>query len=123
MKSLNYLLLGLFFAVPLFAVSQTTTIRGVLKDSTTYSPLPFATISLLKNNADQPVKATFSDETGKFFIPTDTGSFTILCTFIGYADKRIPVTISNNESKDLQTIFLVSTTKSLGTVTVTARKP
>ncbi|GAB3522607.1 TonB-dependent receptor [Emticicia fontis] len=123
MKSLNYLLLGLFFAIPLFAVSQTTTITGMLKDSTTNNPLPFATISLFKNNAPQPVKATFSDEVGKFSIPTDTGSFTILCTFIGYADKRISVTIRNNESKDLQTILLVSTTKSLGAVTVTARKP
>ncbi|RFS17974.1 outer membrane beta-barrel family protein [Emticicia sp. C21] len=123
MKSLNCLLLGLFFAVPLFAFSQTSTINGILRDSTTNNPLPFATISLFKNNASQPVKATFTDETGKFSIPTDTGSFTILCTFIGYADKRIPVTIRNNESRDLQTIFLVSTTKSLGAVTVTARKP
>jgi outer membrane receptor protein involved in Fe transport len=123
MKSLNYLLLGLFFCVPLFAVSQTSTIIGVLKDSTTKNPLPFATISLFKNKATQPVKATFSDEAGKFSIPTDTGSFTILFTFIGYADKRIPVIIRNNEPKDLQTIALVSITKSLGAVTVTARKP
>jgi outer membrane receptor protein involved in Fe transport len=123
MKSLNCLLLVLFFAEPFFALSQTTTVSGILKDSTTNNPLPFATISLFKNKATQPVKATFTDETGKFSIPTDTGSFTILCTFIGYADKRIPVTIRNNESKDLQTIFLASTTKSLGAVTVTARKP
>lgn len=123
MKSLNRLLLVLVFTIPVVAFSQTTTITGVLRDSTTNSPLPFATIGLFKNKATQPVKATFSDEGGKFSIAADTGSFIIVCTYIGYAEKRIPVTITNNESKDLQTVSLTSLAKSLGAVTVTARKP
>lgn len=123
MKSLNYLLLVLCFTVPLLAVSQTPTITGLLRDSTTSNPLPFATISLFKSKSTQPVKVTFTDEAGKFSIPTDTGSFTILCTYIGYAEKRIPVTIKNSESKDLQTVSLTSLAKSLGAVTVTGRKP
>ncbi|RYU92890.1 outer membrane beta-barrel protein [Emticicia agri] len=123
MKSLNHLLLGLLWSIPISAFAQTTTITGVLNDSTTNSPLPFATIALFKNKAIQPVKATFSDESGKFSILADTGSFVMVFTFVGYAEKRIPVTITNNESKDLQTIVLTPLAKTLGAVTVTARKP
>lgn len=123
MKSLNYLLLVLVFAIPVFAFSQTSTIKGVLRDSTANTPLPFATVALFKSTSTQPVKVTISDEAGKFSIPADTGLFIIVCTYVGYAEKRIPVSITNNESKELQDVFLKSLAKSLGAVTVTGRKP
>jgi Outer membrane protein beta-barrel family/CarboxypepD_reg-like domain len=123
MKSLKPLLLVLFFIIPSLAVSQKTPITGLLSDSATQSPLPFATIGLFKNNFAQPSKVTFSDEAGKFSILADTGSFEIFCTYLGYADKKIPITITNNEPINLQTIYLNPISKSLGTITVISTTP
>lgn len=123
MKSLNRLLIALLFAIPLSAIAQTPSITGLLSDSVTHTPLPFATIEIYKSNSTQPIKVTSTDTAGKFSMFLDTGSFVIRYTSIGYADKRMPVNIINSGSTDLQTIFLIPIPRSLETVTITAKKP
>jgi outer membrane receptor protein involved in Fe transport len=123
MKSLGNLLLVLFFILPLSAIAQKPTITGLLSDSVTHAPLSFATIELYKNNTDQPVKVTSSDGEGKFAILLDTGSFIVHYTYVGYTDKKMPLSITSDGPTNLQPIFLVPISRSLGTVTISAKKP
>lgn len=123
MKSLDRFLLALLFTISFSVHAQSPIIGGVLNDSVTHAPLSFATIEVYKNNIAQPINVIHSDESGKFSILLDTGSYIINYTHVGYAEKKLPINIINKESIDLQTIFLRPISTSLATVTISAKKP
>jgi hypothetical protein len=102
-----------------------TTITGTLLDSTTQKPLQYATIELYKGAvAAQPLKATFSNEKGKFSISgIDSGNYVILFSHTGFVEKQQALTLTKADAIELNTIFLPQVSTALKTVVVTARKP
>ena len=99
-------------------------ITGKVFDSSSNSPLEYATISLFKKGNSKPVDGTTTNGSGHFqLLNVAPETYTIVAEFIGYK----PVTISNivvNEKTDvtdLKTIFLERKVQSLQTVVVTAQ--
>lgn len=68
-------------------------ITGILTDSTTHTPVEFATLSLYRvPNLTQPVDGTMTDDKGKFDLKELAyGDYVIRFSFIGYTDRTSDV--------------------------------
>jgi outer membrane receptor protein involved in Fe transport len=112
-----------FLLCSFISVAQKQSITGTVKDSAK-SNLAYATVGLYKAALpDQPVKTTYTNDKGVFkFTSIDTGSYTIIITYTGHADKQQAVTVAN-ENIDLGVLELTPSTGKLEGVVVTARKP
>ncbi len=83
MKRLITLLLILLNTVA-FSSPITQTVRGVITDKLTKTPIPGANVIILNTN---PLKGTITDELGRFKIDeVEIGRINIKVTFIGYYD-------------------------------------
>jgi outer membrane receptor protein involved in Fe transport len=81
-------------------------IKGILRDSTNSQPVEFANIALIDPKTSKPVNGSVADDKGKFTISKITnGSYILEISFIGYATKRIPVTISEKKG-DIELGFI-----------------
>lgn len=100
-------------------------ISGVVIDSATKAPVPFATIALTNPNNDKPIDGTLCDENGKFSLGNvEEGNYKIVISFIGFNTKTIP-NVRIDDKKDeinLGTIFLSPTVQLLKEVTIEAQK-
>lgn len=113
-------------AITLFSISASAQskkdITGIVKDSS--HALSYATVGLYKaNHLQQAIKTVFTNDKGVFkFVNVDTGSYTIIILFTGFAEKQQEITIGA-DNVDLGTIQLVASGGNLQAVTVTSRKP
>lgn len=83
MKRLFTVLL-MFMYASVYSNPITQTVRGVLTDKLTKTPIPGANVIILNTN---PVKGVISDELGRFRIDNvDIGRVSLKITFIGYHD-------------------------------------
>ena len=78
------LFLFLLFPILLFSQNQ---IQGLVTDSSTKKPLPFASIITNTN------KGTLTDVDGKFYIKSKTEFNEIKVSYVGYKTVLIPITI------------------------------
>lgn len=113
-------LLKIFFFI-LFAVSaqqysvaQTTGLQGVIKDSVTSIPLPFATIKF-----DNTSIGIFSDDNGKFFIRNRADRNQITVSLIGYKHFHLTIPVGKIST---QTILLQPEDLSLNEIVVKPKK-
>src|SRR5689334_15982475 len=85
-----------------------------------------ATIALLRSNDSSTVKFSVADKSGKYFFENiPTGSYMVSVTAVGHQkgfSEKFELTESNN-GIELKTIELVPLSKSLGAVTITAKRP
>lgn len=107
MRVLIFLLL--FFST---AVQAQFTVTGVIKDSNTGSPLPFATISTSQG-------ITVGDLDGKFIIETGTQLTSFTVSYTGYNPQDITVT----NSKNFYTVLLTPATNVLQEVVIDRGNP
>ena len=107
MRVLIFLLL--FFST---AVQAQFTVTGIIKDSITGSPLPFATISTLQG-------VTVGDLDGKFIIETGTQLTSFTVSYTGYNPQDITVT----NSKNFYTVLLTPATNVLQEVVIDRGNP
>lgn len=101
-------------------------IDGVVKDSVSKEPVPFATIALISQETGAPVNGTMADENGKFEISKiEAGVYDIEVSFIGYESKVIKgIVLSEGKAHiDLGEIKLGSTVQQLKEVTIIGEKP
>lgn len=96
------------FSISIFA--QTISITGLVKDSKTGEPLPYANISIKNTNY-----GTVSNSAGKFNLSLDSTSYNLIVSYIGYNSK----TISVNSSTYLQ-INLNSVVYEMGEIVVSS---
>lgn len=75
--------------------SQTTSIQGILRDSTTNEPIEFATVRF-----DGTDVGKLSDENGKFTLSNTKGKNEVVISLMGYESRRI--TIPVNKSTQLE---------------------
>lgn len=108
MKKLFFLVI---FLAPIITIGQSS-FSGVIKDSKTKEPLPFATI--VTNNG----LGEITDSYGRFTIKTQTTVQKITISYIGYKSK----TVSTTKNKSYLHIFLEPSQESLSEVVITAKE-
>lgn len=96
-------------------------ITGTILDANLNEPLPYVTI-VLKNNAEETINGTITDNDGKFVInKIPGGTYHVNIQFIGYKTIKKSVTINNDRKDiDLGTILLSEEAMGLDEVTVVA---
>ncbi|ADQ18182.1 TonB-dependent receptor plug [Leadbetterella byssophila DSM 17132] len=93
-------------------------VRGQLMEST--SPIPYATVALLKG--DSLYKATFSTESGEFeFLGVTKGNYRLKVSAVGYKTSESALTVDNN--LELGIIRLQTESAQLNEVNIVALKP
>lgn len=101
--------LFLFLFLPIIAFSQNQ-IQGLVTDSSTKKPLPFASIITNTNTG------TLTDVDGKFQIKTTTPFNSLTISYVGYEKIVVPVKISDKYLK----VQLQPSTENLNEIIITA---
>jgi len=114
----------LFFMIADVARAQNKIqITGTLVDSTTHSPVGFATVSV-KTAQNVPVKVMLSKEDGSFkFDLAQHIKYNLVINIMGYQTKTLPVDATGDKNISLGTIALIAASKQLTGVTIAADKP
>src|SRR5690606_1819870 len=102
------------------AFAQNSKLSGIVKDSLSASPIPYASIGLL--DADNKiVDGMIADTAGHFsFSHLKNGKYSLTIKFIGYNQKEVAVEINGQKIIDLGTILISGADISLEQFTVTA---
>lgn len=122
-----FLILLLFAALgqaPFAGAQQGGTLEGRLIDSTEQQPVSFATVVLSDEHSSRK-EIGVSDSLGVFvFRSLSPGSYTLRCSFTGYRElTRTGLRIADSNAQvSLGTLFMRTDARTLGSVTVTARK-
>lgn len=106
------------------ANAQQTIITGKVKDSAN-NQLGYTTVGLYSEaNNKNALQIVVTDKEGMYkFLDVDTGRYTVLFSFSGYVEQKIPVNILPDEKlKKVPDIILVKMLKELQEVTVKAKK-
>ena len=91
------------------------TVSGILKDSKTGETLIGATVKVKELTATGAV----SNEYGFYSITIAPGKYTLVFSYLGYADKSMEITLSANQKLNVE---LDDNTKEIGEVVVTGEK-
>ncbi len=119
--SLVLLVSSALFAQP----SGEGVVSGTIKDKATSEPLGFANVTLVNKADTSLVRATTSDEDGRFvFTAVPAGDYLIECSYIGHESYRSPYfTIDARRLKiDLKPIAMTESAFALDEVVVTSEK-
>ncbi len=106
-------------------VSAQTTVKGVLMDETLGEAEPFATVRVFKQGkTDKPVAMFLTKEDGRFSEQlTVKGRYDIVFSSVGKEDLRQTVTLGNEPTLDLGTLYIKENATALKGVEVVAQKP
>lgn len=77
--------------------SQSTTVKGIVRDSVTNKPLEFVTISF-----DKTTIGKLTNEDGRFSLTNRAGHNVVLVTLMGYETKRITVPLGKTTELDIK---------------------
>ncbi len=115
-KGYVFLLTALLFSIGGYGYGQQITLKGIVLDSITKQPLPYATVAVKDN-----LLGTATNSDGQFILelPKTFSDSILLCSYMGY--KTYSTKVSALEAGD--TILLVKEPFSLGEVTVTPDSP
>ncbi len=117
-----------YFIILLF-ITQTylnaqTSIKGKLQDNISGEGIGFANIVLYAKDSTM-VKGVFSEDDGSFeFNRLSSGDYFITSSFVGYQNSSTSLfSLTEGETKILETMKIESASESLSEVTVTAQRP
>jgi len=103
-----------------------TKIFGTLTDSLAHQPISFATVALINQQTNAPVKGIQTDTSGNFVLENvPAGTFTVRISFVGYKDIFKENILINAATGDLNLGTLpmtASKNNSLKEVVITAKK-
>lgn len=103
------------------ALAAQNKVSGRLLDAATRKPLDFANISLFKAQDSIPLTGVITDADGLFtFTNLQNGSYTVLCSFMGYTSQTKKLTLSG-APVNLGKIYLEEDSKQLQEVEVVAQ--
>jgi hypothetical protein len=122
-KSLLFLAAFFFMMLPSWAQSSFS-ISGIVADSSTGTPLELCTVTL-RQQAAGPLSKMVTSKDGSFrFQKLPAGRYEVIIEQQGYAVKNLFADVDSSKGEaNLGTIMLPVRAKTLGEVTVTARKP
>ena len=90
--------------------SQTSSIKGAIRDTSDKKNLPHAVISIFYNSDSVLVKFTRTDSTGSFNVTNlEPGEYRMLVTYPKFADYSDKITVPANQQLDLGTLPLTPT--------------
>jgi ferric enterobactin receptor len=123
-KSKNLLFTVILLLVTNLIMAQNATIKGTVAENKTKLPVEFASVTILKSIDSIVVVGTFSKDNGGFsFSKIEVGSYLVKIFTIGYEFFYTNINIkSNNQTVNLDTIYLSVSKKILEQVTVTGQK-
>lgn len=114
-KSLQLLTLSCLFTLTSFTLAaQTFTVSGYLTDASNGETLIGAFVYLEENNA-----SAVTNEYGFYSLTSDAGTYTLVGSYLGYQDLRVPLDLTQNTKVDLELPLDVNT---LDEVVVVAEK-
>jgi outer membrane receptor protein involved in Fe transport len=127
-KCIVAVLTGFFLLLGLCSFAQGKgSISGTVSDSTFQKTLQYVTVELYKQNQPtEALKSSYTNDKGKFsFTGIDSGSYTLVFSHTGFAEKQVFVTVLANGAAEVPPVMLSAATgTALGGVTVkAARKP
>lgn len=116
---IKLLLLFILIAPTLFAQSR---VKGILVDTVNYTPMAYATVTLIKQ-ADSTIYSYVRANDKGYFELTEVkaGKYELLIMRPGFADYEDLLQVNNNEIKDLGTIQLVEKANLLKEVIIKER--
>ena len=101
---------------------STFKVVGSLIDSTKNEPLMYCNVTLLEKEDSSFVKGAVTDANGYFEVKeVPAGEYLLRVSYIGYATRFIPVSVSNNTAMGV--INMKAGSAALKTVTITAARP
>jgi hypothetical protein len=122
MKTLLAVLLSI--ALPTFLLAQNATIKGTVRDLAANKPLAFATISLVKASDSTLITFARADSSGLFQIKSiPKGEYLLSASYVGYYPTWTTLNVKEGDEIINTGNIIVKDLKSLGDVTVTAKRP
>src|SRR5690554_5541893 len=123
MKQFLFLLLSCLLSSTLAA--QSVTVKGKLVSSTDQAPLPYATISVAReNNPGTSAKKMATEENGDFSTRLEPGSYILTFDFVGMNSLERTIELSSSENPyDMGNIELTESSTELDEISVTAQAP
>ncbi|MBE8723020.1 TonB-dependent receptor [Sphingobacterium sp. Ka21] len=120
-NTVNRFFITLCYLVTIQTVlGQNSTLSGIVKDSLSTVPIPYASIGLLDAN-NRVVDGVVADTAGSFSLSNlKNGKYNLTVKFIGYNQKKTTVEIRGQKSLDLGTILISAADNRLEQVMVTA---
>lgn len=113
----NLLPIITLFLLTNLTLAQDGTVSGTVKDNN-QAPLFGVSVSL-KNTT----KGTQTKENGEFEISNlENGDYTLLISYLGFKTREIPLSVSNNQNKNLETITLYEGNEILSEVIVNGER-
>lgn len=97
-------------------------VSGTLVDSVSKKPLDYASVSIFRATGSSPINGVLTDEKGSFKIEgLHPGNYKLRITYVGYPDKFVTgvVTTDSKPDKNMGTIVVAPSTKSLKGVEIT----
>lgn len=129
MKQTILLALCLFAHALAFAQAPATptggSLKGIVADSTSNSPIGYVTVIVSLPDKDEPLKSTFSQDNGSFEINgLPLGKYKLILSFVGYKPYKmdLPELTASNASVNLGTLKLAGSSKQLQEVEVTTEQ-
>src|ERR1700722_13425280 len=102
---------------------QQLTIKGASIDSATGEPLGYVTVILQLAQNAKPIRKVVTKPDGSFVLTAPAGNaYSLVLTFVGYADKIIPIT-KDASTVDAGRLVLVRSATHLKAASVPAAKP
>ena len=125
MKGIRLLVLAVLSVFMLTVSGQTTTVKGVLKDSTLNEPEPYATVRVYsQGNKTKPTAMFLTKDDGSFSQAiAGKGLFNIVFSSVGKEDKSVKVQLGSQSTIDLGTVLIKESSTSLQGVEIIAQKP
>ena len=112
----------LFFSLSSTAQVATKSIKGIVVDSTTNTPLEFITVALKKDNV--VLKTVVTAGSGDFVFKVAPGKYMITVIAVGYNAKTTAAeTDPESETTDLGKLLITAQTNKLNEVSITADRP
>ncbi len=109
----------LLYFIPYLAFSQTSSIKGTLRDSASEVKPANAVISILNQKDSTLVSFARADKNGSFVINNlDSGKYEVLITYPKYGDFVDHIDLKDNEAMDMKTIFLTQKAKLLQEIVI-----
>ena len=103
------------------AVPAETTLTGAVKERGSNNTIPYATVSLLKNDSSL-VTGAITDENGNYSLSAAEGSYTLQVSYIGFKTATRNLSLSGKK-QTAEDVFLTEETEELGEVEVQAKRP
>ncbi|MFO7845153.1 MAG: outer membrane beta-barrel family protein [Balneolaceae bacterium] len=98
-----------FFSVPLTLTAQDDSTEGEIAGVVVNedgNAIPNASVAILDPETEEIVTGTATNQDGSFSLTHESGSYTLLISFISYIDETIEIEIEPGRSEDLGTIEL-----------------